>query len=86
MLPTASEQDRVPSAAPAPAYPDHLRLRVERYLESLRFAADAEAAGLEEAMRYSLLAGGKRQGIDAVAQRQALELPVLATPQHVAQP
>ena len=60
MLPTASEQDQGPVAASAVAYPDHLRAAVEEYLESLRFAADPEAAGLEEAMRYSLLAGGKR--------------------------
>jgi geranylgeranyl diphosphate synthase, type II len=43
------------------AYPDELRERVEAYLEALRFpAAVKETAGLEEAMRYSLLAGGKR--------------------------
>ena len=44
----------------AARYPDHLRERVETYLEELRFADDAATAGLEEAMRYSLLAGGKR--------------------------
>jgi len=33
---------------------------VEAYLAGLRFAAEPAAAGLEEAMRYSLLAGGKR--------------------------
>jgi geranylgeranyl diphosphate synthase type II len=52
----------VPSS-PAPAYPEHLRDAVERYLESLRFSSAGlrpESAGLEEAMRYSLLAGGKR--------------------------
>jgi geranylgeranyl diphosphate synthase type II len=43
------------------AYPDGLREEVERYLDTLRFAAPGSAtAGLEEAMRYSLLAGGKR--------------------------
>src|SRR5215211_1139581 len=41
-------------------YPDELRLEVERYLEELRFTDDAPLSGLEEAMRYSLLAGGKR--------------------------
>jgi geranylgeranyl diphosphate synthase type II len=41
-------------------YPDELRLEVERYLEALRFSAEPATAGLEEAMRYSLLAGGKR--------------------------
>jgi len=43
-------------------YPDDLRRQVEDYLGALRFV-EAEAAGadgLEEAMRYSLLAGGKR--------------------------
>jgi geranylgeranyl diphosphate synthase type II len=44
----------------APAYPDHLRREVEDYLARLRFASEPAAAGLEEAMRYSLLAGGKR--------------------------
>jgi geranylgeranyl diphosphate synthase type II len=44
----------------APAYPEHLRTEVERYLEELRFSTEAASAGLEEAMRYSLLAGGKR--------------------------
>jgi geranylgeranyl diphosphate synthase type II len=42
------------------SYPDHLREQVERYLESLRFAEEPGTEGLEEAMRYSLLAGGKR--------------------------
>jgi geranylgeranyl diphosphate synthase type II len=60
VLPTASEQDRAPTDSSAPAYPEHLRAAVERYLESLRFVATPESAGLEEAMRYSLLAGGKR--------------------------
>lgn len=41
-------------------YPDHLRERIESYLEALRFSAEPATAGLEEAMRYSLLAGGKR--------------------------
>jgi len=42
------------------AYPDHLRAEVEAYLAGLRFARELATAGLEEAMRYSLLAGGKR--------------------------
>jgi len=41
-------------------YPDHLREEVERYLEAMRFSEEALTAGLEDAMRYSLLAGGKR--------------------------
>ncbi|HEY2435997.1 MAG TPA: farnesyl diphosphate synthase [Solirubrobacteraceae bacterium] len=44
----------------APRYPEHLREQVDRYLESLHFSTDPAAAGLEDAMRYSLLAGGKR--------------------------
>jgi len=42
------------------SYPDHLRARVEDYLARLRFSDEAGTDGLEEAMRYSLLAGGKR--------------------------
>src|SRR4051794_34153837 len=41
-------------------YPEDLQARVERHLEGLRFTDEALTAGLEEAMRYSLLAGGKR--------------------------
>jgi geranylgeranyl diphosphate synthase type II len=42
------------------SYPEHLRELIERYLEAMRFSEEALTAGLEEAMRYSLLAGGKR--------------------------
>jgi geranylgeranyl diphosphate synthase type II len=42
------------------AYPESLRQEVERYLEQLRFSEESLTAGLEQAMRYSLLAGGKR--------------------------
>ena len=38
----------------------HLREIVEEHLAGLRFTHDPAVAGLEEAMRYSLLAGGKR--------------------------
>jgi len=41
-------------------YPEDLRSLVDSALDRLRFSADASTAGLEEAMRYSLLAGGKR--------------------------
>jgi geranylgeranyl diphosphate synthase type II len=42
-------------------YPDHLRERVDGYLSGLRFPSRAPRTdGLEDAMRYSLLAGGKR--------------------------
>jgi geranylgeranyl diphosphate synthase, type II len=50
----------VDPATLAPSYPDHLRAEVEGYLQALRFSPEPAAAGLEEAMRYSLLAGGKR--------------------------
>jgi geranylgeranyl diphosphate synthase type II len=42
------------------AYPEHLRQQIERYLERLSFSNEESTRGLEEAMRYSLLAGGKR--------------------------
>jgi geranylgeranyl diphosphate synthase, type II len=43
-------------------YPDALRAEVDEHLAGLRFASAAapRTARLEEAMRYSLLAGGKR--------------------------
>jgi geranylgeranyl diphosphate synthase type II len=41
-------------------YPDDLQAQVEEYLTGLQFSERAATAGLEEAMRYSLLAGGKR--------------------------
>jgi geranylgeranyl diphosphate synthase, type II len=43
-----------------PSYPENLREEVERYLSQLRFSEEPLTGGLEEAMRYSLLAGGKR--------------------------
>ncbi len=42
------------------AYPEDLRGLIEDYLAGLRFGDAASTHGLEEAMRYSLLAGGKR--------------------------
>jgi geranylgeranyl diphosphate synthase, type II len=41
-------------------YPDDLQRLVEGYLAELSFSGADETAGLDEAMRYSLLAGGKR--------------------------
>jgi geranylgeranyl diphosphate synthase type II len=41
-------------------YPEDLRELVDEYLTGLRFSEAPATAGLEEAMRYSLLAGGKR--------------------------
>jgi geranylgeranyl diphosphate synthase type II len=42
------------------AYPADLLALIEAYLEALDFGVDARASRLVEAMRYSLLAGGKR--------------------------
>jgi len=63
-----------PGAATASGYPDALRADVERYLETLRFTREAaDTAGLETAMRYSLLAGGKRiRPVLAMATARAL--------------
>jgi geranylgeranyl diphosphate synthase type II len=67
----------VSAAAAARTYPDHLRGEVEAYLQTLRFGAREPAvAGLEEAMRYSLLAGGKRiRPVLALATARAIEHP-----------
>jgi geranylgeranyl diphosphate synthase type II len=57
-------------------YPDHLRAEVEGCLRELRFSEEALTAGLEEAMRYSLLAGGKRiRPVLALATARAVGLP-----------
>jgi geranylgeranyl diphosphate synthase type II len=60
--PSAGKVTSVTAPAPPPVatYPDHLRASIERYLEELRFSTELGTSGLEEAMRYSLLAGGKR--------------------------
>jgi geranylgeranyl diphosphate synthase type II len=47
-------------APAAVAYPAHLRQRVDRYLERIEFSGGDGLGGLVEAMRYSLLAPGKR--------------------------
>ena len=41
-------------------FPEHLQAEVETYLVNLRFSEDPTTDGLQEAMRYSLLAPGKR--------------------------
>ena len=57
----------------AAAYPTELQERVEAYLEGLGFASEPGTARLEEAMRYSLLAGGKRiRPVLALATAEAL--------------
>jgi geranylgeranyl diphosphate synthase type II len=59
-----------------PAYPEHLRTEVERYLEAIHFSGEYATAGLDEAMRYSLLAGGKRiRPVLALATAEALGHP-----------
>jgi geranylgeranyl diphosphate synthase, type II len=61
---------------PGPEYPEQLRVQVEGYLEQLRFPAPTapRTTGLEEAMRYSLLAGGKRiRPVLALATARAVE-------------
>jgi geranylgeranyl diphosphate synthase type II len=42
------------------SYPEDLRTLVDDALGELRFSKSAATAGIEDAMRYSLLAGGKR--------------------------
>jgi geranylgeranyl diphosphate synthase, type II len=55
------------------SYPEDLRALADAELERLRFSAQAPTSGLEEAMRYSLLAGGKRvRPVLALATARAL--------------
>lgn len=58
----------------APAYPTELQTQVDDYLDGLRFGAHTDGTErLEEAMRYSLLAGGKRiRPVLALATAEAL--------------
>ena len=59
--------------ATEPGYPEDLRDLVEAALAELRFSPAPRTAGLEEAMRYSLLAGGKRvRPVLALATARAL--------------
>jgi geranylgeranyl diphosphate synthase, type II len=55
-----AQADAAAREASGASYPDDLRDLAERFLAELRFGDGAPTAGLEEAMRYSLLAGGKR--------------------------
>jgi geranylgeranyl diphosphate synthase, type II len=58
------------------SYPEHLRAEVEAHLSALRFSAEPATDGLEEAMRYSLLAGGKRiRPVLALATAHAIGVP-----------
>ncbi len=57
-------------------YPHHLSADIEAYLEQLRFSDEPGTDGLEEAMRYSLLAGGKRiRPVLALATAHAIGMP-----------
>jgi geranylgeranyl diphosphate synthase, type II len=61
------------SATEASTYPVELQQQVDEYLENLRFAGEPGTGRLEEAMRYSLLAGGKRiRPVLALATAEAL--------------
>jgi geranylgeranyl diphosphate synthase type II len=62
------------ATARSAAYPTHLQQQVDAYLEALHFSGgEAATAGLSEAMRYSLLAGGKRiRPVLALATAEAL--------------
>jgi geranylgeranyl diphosphate synthase, type II len=54
-------------------YPEDLRELADSYLGELGFSAGTETQGLEDAMRYSLLAGGKRiRPVLALATARAL--------------
>ena len=60
----------------ASAYPVELQHQVDAYLEGLRFGGEPGTARLEEAMRYSLLAGGKRiRPVLSLATAEALGRP-----------
>jgi geranylgeranyl diphosphate synthase type II len=55
-------------------YPVELQQQVDDYLEHLTFAAEPGTERLEEAMRYSLLAGGKRiRPVLALATAEAVQ-------------
>jgi geranylgeranyl diphosphate synthase, type II len=79
---TAGRPDADPAKGPSPrshpqgpAYPESLRAEVEHYLEGMRFSEESLTAGLGEAMRYSLLAGGKRiRPVLALATARAIGL------------
>jgi geranylgeranyl diphosphate synthase type II len=63
----------VSAATGSDVYPVELQRQVDEYLEGLRFSAEPGTRGLEDAMRHSLLAGGKRiRPVLALATAEAL--------------
>jgi geranylgeranyl diphosphate synthase, type II len=70
----AGRHSTASGAATSPGYPEDLRELVEDYLGGLRFSREEATKGLAEAMRYSLLAGGKRiRPVLALATARALD-------------
>jgi len=64
------------SQVEATAYPVELPEKVDAHLDGLSFATEPGTARLDEAMRYSLLAGGKRiRPVLALATAEALGRP-----------
>ncbi len=60
---TGAGDRSAPAAAPTSTeatYPTEIQAEVDLFLAGLAFASEGSTRGLEEAMRYSLLAGGKR--------------------------
>jgi geranylgeranyl diphosphate synthase type II len=58
------------------SYPEHLREEVERYLRAMSFSEEPITEGLVDAMRYSLLAGGKRiRPVLSLATARAVGMP-----------
>jgi geranylgeranyl diphosphate synthase type II len=56
------------------AYPVALQRQVDDYLQTLTFSREPATKGLEDAMRYSLLAGGKRiRPVLALATAEAVD-------------
>ena len=71
----SSERAAGAASDSASAYPEDLRDLVEAYLAGLTFSGNTETGGLAEAMRYSLLAGGKRiRPVLALATARAVRL------------
>jgi geranylgeranyl diphosphate synthase type II len=69
----AADRAETGARAEEASYPTHLQDQVDAFLAELRFSREAATAGLEEAMRYSLLAGGKRiRPVLALATAEAL--------------